>query len=63
MDESDVLKEYLRNKRGGTGITHHTAQTFSFHSRLETENWGLGARSIDETNALITVGASSMGTF
>ena len=25
MDEFDVLREYLQDKHGGTGVTHHTA--------------------------------------
>lgn len=40
MDEFAVLREYLQNKHGGSGVTHHTAQTFSFHSSLE--NWETG---------------------
>lgn len=59
MDESDVLREYLRNEREGQALLITQCKPSAFTAG----DWGLGARSTDETNALITVGASPMGTF
>ena len=35
MDEFDVLREYLQDKHGGTGVTHHSEPSaFTAHLRI-----------------------------
>ena len=61
MDEFDVLREYLQDKHGGTGVTHHTAKPSAF-TRLENREISvLWQGCLDEANALITVGGVNNG--